>query len=479
MRYFILTAVAMIGLMMASCIEDGITTSPQATLTFSRDTVNFDTVFTDLGTPTARLIVSNRSKKGVNISSIRFKRADTEFSLNVDGVSGSEFHDVEIRGRDSIYIFIECFIPATESASPGLTADDLEFVTNGVTQDVRVEAYGMNVTRLRAMRVDTDLTLTADRPYVIFDSLYVAKGATLNIDEGAQLLFHDGASLVIDGRLQAKGAPGKMIHMRGDRLDNVLPDVSYDIMAGQWRGVRFGADSYENQMEYVDMRSTTSGLYLDSCADMSRNRLTLVNSWLHNSQKNALTAYYSNISAYGCCFSEASNSAVALTGGSHIFSNCTFSNYYLFSAINGTLVELDHLFDSDIESTLDTPTLPLMTATFENCILYGLGSELNHGDLTGSQVFFRYCSLGALGEDDDNFLNCLWDTDPMFLTDRESYYFNYRLQADSPVRSAGNPAFVTDLTLIDMDGVNRLGQGNPSLGAYQYTDRPASRPQIR
>ena len=44
-------------LLPAGCINDDITTSPTATLTFSRDTLSFDTIFTETGTPTARMIV--------------------------------------------------------------------------------------------------------------------------------------------------------------------------------------------------------------------------------------------------------------------------------------------------------------------------------------------------------------------------------------------------------------------------------------
>ena len=72
------------------------------------------------------------------------------------------------------------------------------------------------------------------------------------------------------------------------------------------------------------------------------------------------------------------------------------------------------------------------------------------------------------GSDDDNFTNCLWETDPLFRTVREDYIFNYRLQEDSPVKAAGDPALVTPEVLYDMDGVDRLRDGAPSLGAYQY-----------
>lgn len=465
MRYFILTFICGLSLIMASCIEDGISTSPSDVLTFSRDTVNFDTVFTDVGTPTARLVVSNKASKGINISSIRFRNPETVFRMNVDGMSGYDFSDVEIRAKDSLYVFIECFIPESPDASPGLVADELEFVTNGVTQTVRVEAYGQNVTRLRNVRIEREMTLTAEQPYVIFDSLTVAPNAVLNIEPGAQLLFHDGASLVVEGTLLARGTSDKKIALRGDRLDNVLPDVGYDIMAGQWKGVRIAAQSFENRMEYVDMRSTVSGLTLDSCADLSRQKLTLLNSWLHNSQGNVLSSKYAKVDAFGCCFSEAADAVVSLTGGSHEFLQCTIANNYLFSAIRNPLLCLYHVLPVDAEENEQ----PLMTASFNNSIIYGLADDLNIGDFTGADIFFRYVSLKSGGTDDDNFINCFWDTDPMFFTDRPKYYFNYRLKNDSPVISAGNPEFITPAVQYDMDGINRLGNGNPSLGAYQWT----------
>lgn len=447
-----------------SCISDEISTSSSDVLTFSRDTVNFDTVFTDVGTPTARLVVCNRAKKGIKISSIRFRNPETLFSMNVDGMSGRDFSDVEIRAKDTVFMFIECFIPETQGASPGLVEDEIEFVTNGVTQTVRVEAYGQNVTRLRNLRVGKDMTLTADRPYVVFDTLVVESGATLSIRPGAQVLFHDGAKLVVNGRLDARGEQGKMIALRGDRLDDVLPDVEYDIMSGQWHGVRIGAGSFGNRMEYVDMRSTVEGLVIDSCADLSQKKLTILNSWLHNSQGSVLTSRYANVDAYGTCFSEASRGVLDLKGGEHVFLQCTIANNYLWH-IYSPLVVLSHLLPADLEGG---NTQPLMKATFANSIIYGLSDDLNVGDLNDSDVWLRYVSLKAEEEDDEHFINCLWDTDPLFYTDRPAYVFNYRLQPESPCRDAADAALITPLVRYDMDGIDRLAGGKPSLGAYQY-----------
>ncbi len=452
----------LVSVMVQSCISDDFTTSSSVRLRFSTDTVSFDTVFTDLGTPTARLRVFNPDKKGVNISSISFgSGADSRFSMNVDGVSGSSFHDVEIRGGDSIFIFIECYIPENQDARPFKVEDLILFNTNGTEQKVVVEAFGQNVTRLRNVEVTSDMTLTAARPYVIFDSLTVRPGATLCVDPGAQLLFHDKASLVVEGRLEAIGEPGKLIAMRGDRLDNVLPDVGYDIMAGQWKGVRIAAGSFDNRMEYCDMRSTTDGLRIDSTADVSRRKLTLVNSWLHNSQSTVLESRYARVDAYGCIFSEAADAVVSLHGGVHRFSQCTMANYYLFSVISSPILSLYHLFGHEVN---DLNPNPVMSASFDNGIIYGLASDINEGDLTGSDVYLRYMLMKATGTDDANFLHCLWGDDPLFETVREDYYFNYRLKADSPAIGAGDPTLVAPETVTDIDGHRRATP--PALGAY-------------
>lgn len=446
-----------------ACISDDFTSSPSDILTFSTDTVTFDTVFTDLGTPTARLKVFNKAKKSVNISSIRFKGEEGIFSMNVDGVSGKEFRDVEIRGEDSIFVFIECYIPETQVNTPVLVEDQLQFVTNGVTQNVQVEAYGQNVVRLHGLTVAEDMVMTAEMPYVIFDSLTVAKDATLRIMPGANILFHDKAKMTVEGTLEAVGKADSMINMRGDRLDNVLPDVGYDILSGQWEGIRFTPESFGNRLEYVDMRSMKTGCRVDSCGDLTRSKLVMVNSWIHNSQASAFESSHANVDAYGCVFSEAAQAAVMLTGGRHEFVQCTFSNYYLFAVPSLPLVTLYHVFEEDRAEGNESP---LMTAEFLNCIFYGMPADINTGDLEGSDVYLKYCSLKSPGEDDEHFIACLWDTDPLFYTVREDYDFNYRVKEDSPVIGAGNPAYITPLCLFDMTGVDRLATGSPTLGAY-------------
>lgn len=455
---------ALLSAILPGCISDDITSSPSARLSFSSDTLRFDTVFTDIGSPTARLIVFNRENKGVNISSIRMRDDNGIFSFNVDGVSGREFQDVEIRANDSIYIFVECHIDENSDIKPFLVEGMMDFTLNGNTQSVLLEAYGRNVERLRGVTIDRDMTMTAGRPYVVFDTLRVAKDATLTLEPGTRLYFHDKGVLLVEGTLHALGEKGNFVEMRADRMGNLFPDTGYEILAGQWEGIRFAPGSFGNRMEYVEMQSTVSGVTIDSCGVTDRDKLTLVNSWLHNSQGHVLSSVHSKVNAYGCCFSDAGKATVMLQGGEHEFVQCTLANYYLFAISPESILTLRNV--NKDETLVNPGAWTPMKASFENCIVYGITDPLSPGDLKDTDVYFRNVLLGVKGDNDEHFIDCIWNEDPLFETIREKYVFNYRLKEDSPALHAGNPDFVSPVCLYDMDGIDRLASGTPALGAY-------------
>lgn len=154
--------------LLGSCIEDGFTTSSSDVLAFKMDTVAFDTVITLQGTATKQMVVYNRSSKQINISSIKVAGLASKghFHLNVDGIRGDEFQNVEIRGNDSIFIFIEAYLDEMEQDEPTLLEDRLEFVTNGVTQSVLLSAWGQDVVRLRGDTISRSMHFTANKPYL-------------------------------------------------------------------------------------------------------------------------------------------------------------------------------------------------------------------------------------------------------------------------------------------------------------------------
>lgn len=464
LRTILWAVVAMLAVVTTGCIEDGFTTSSNDVLEFSVDTISFDTIFTGEGTPTLQFVVRNKHSKQLNISSITLAgESGATFYLNVDGVKGESFSDVEIRGKDSIYVFVEAYIDYTNELNPIEFVDHINFITNGVTQQVTLTAWGIDVERLTAPHITQDTQFTNERPYLIYDTLRVDSGVTLTLQPGCTLYFHDAAAMVVDGTLVANGTQDQIINMRGDRLDEVLNGVDYDIMSGQWGGIRFTGSSFGNSIRYTYMRGSTDGVIADSC-NVSQVKLSLFNSILHNAVNSVLTASHCWIEAEGCEFSDAGGSVVKLIGGKERLVNCTIANYYLFSVISGTMLNMSYVF-SDDSNGVD----PMMDASFDNCIFYGIATDFNIGRFPDADVYIRYCLMKSDGYDDENFISCVWAGLPYFYTVREDYFFDYRLRDTSEAIGKGNPEYLSDEGMTDFYGVSRLrDDGTVDIGAYSY-----------
>lgn len=470
--FFGLLGAVMAAAGMSSCIEDGVSSSPSDQPSFSTDTVRMGELFTLGASPTSRFVVYNRHDKIINISEIGFRDDDAgQFRLNVDGLSGRRFSNIEIRPNDSIFVFVEATLAENGRDLPVDVVAHIDFKVNGVTSSVPVKAQGQDVERLSGdVRFSSDAVLGAGKPYMVKDSIVVEPGARLTIPAGARLLMQEGAAIIVHGTLEIAGTQEKPVEITGHRTGFVAAQIPYEVMSGQWRGIRFAPESKDNTIRYASIRNSEEGLVLDYCGgSKERPALTIVNSVVRNTKGYVVEAIHSALTAVGCEFSDASLGLVRLVGSEHTLNHCTLANYYLFTAV-GTALQLEHLDPADTEfnAALDREEdaeLPWMKADISNTIIYGLGADLSHGDLTGLEVYLRNCLLKSDGTDDDNFINCIWGEDPLYGVDRESYLFDYRVDAESPAIGAGDAALVSPLGAVDIYGASRVAA--PTVGAYQ------------
>lgn len=460
------------GLMMlmalsTSCIEDGFTTSSSDVLAFNMDTVAFDTVITLQGTATKQMVVYNNSKKQINISSIKVAGLASKghFHLNVDGIRGDEFQNVEIRGNDSIFIFIEAKLDEMEQDEPTLLVDRLEFVTNGMTQKVWLTAWGQDVIRINGDTISRNTRFKADKPYLIYDTMFVEPGVTLTLDAGTTLLFHDKAAMRCAGRMLANGTADDPITFRGDRLDRIVGETSFDIMSGQWGGIIFTPPTMGNVLKHVIMRGSSIGMHCSAYGDTVNCALKLVNCVLTNSFSTCLATATCYVEAIGTEFSNAAEEVAYFAGGKVMASQCTFANDYLF-----TIPTLPILNIFDVEYS--NGEIGKIRANFDNCIIYGIPPDLNEGNLDDFNVYLRYCLLRSAGENDSHFINCVWAGDPKFLTVRDDYLFDYRLGNESDAIGKGHPDLCPREARYDRYGNDRLATGLVDLGAYVWTYIP-------
>lgn len=450
------------------CIEDGISTSPQHQPQPGIDTLNLGVVFTGEGTPTAHFKVYNRHDKIISIDKISLRpgESDANWRFNVDGISGSEFAGVEIRPNDSIFVFADVTLPDLRGNEGREYINHIDFTTRGVTQSVTLAVTGVDAERLRGVTLTEDATFTAERPYVIYDSLTVAEGATLTLEAGTKLHFHSDAFLTVDGTLQSKGLPGAEVEMTGDRMGTVVGRVDYEIMSGQWGGLWFSSTSAGNVMEYTSVRNTTWGVVvMNSQYTEATPALRMVNCQLRNSKDFVLSTYHTGVEAIGCELADASSGVVYMQGGNVLISNSTIANYYLFTAV-GPALQFSHAW-VDEEMNQDDADLPLLKADIRNSIIYGMGQDLSHGDLSGTEIYLRNCILRSEGSDDDNFIGCLWNADPLYYTVRTDYHFDYRVHPESPAIGVADPELTPEWLVDDRYGRLRT---NGTLGAYEFDE---------
>jgi len=467
--HWLLAAIVVTCITLSSCIDDSMSTSASDQPTFSTDTVRFGTLFTDTPSPTQRFKVFNAHDKGMNISRIAFiDDPDGIFRLNVDGVSGREFNNVEIRENDSIFVFVEVTLPENGRNIPVDVVAHIQFETNGVALKLPVKASGRDCVRLADdTHFATDASLTADKPYLIAGALVVDEGATLTIEEGAELYFHDDAYMEVHGTLRVEGTAENPVTMTGDRFGFVAATIPYELMSGQWRGIMFAPESSDNHISHASIRNSTEGIVLDHVPYTDAvPSLTIVNTQVRNTKNYVLHAIHSSVVAAGCEFTDASSGIVRLEGGTHNFNHCTLANYYLFTALGGPALQLTHLGEGIDQAEGDDAALPFLSAQFSNSIIYGNGTDISHGDLTDTAVTLRTCVLKSDGSDGDNFIGCLWNTDPAYYTVREQYLFDYRLRPNSPAAGKADPSYISPLTPADRFGTPR-DPATLTPGAYQ------------
>ena len=90
-----------------SCRKDFNFENSTGNLSFSKDTVYLDTVFSTINSSTYGFKVYNKSNTDVQIPKIELaKGVHSYYKLNVDGQAGDSFTNTPLYAKDSLYIFV-------------------------------------------------------------------------------------------------------------------------------------------------------------------------------------------------------------------------------------------------------------------------------------------------------------------------------------------------------------------------------------
>jgi len=140
MRSYLFIIVTLLLIVTTSCRKDFDFEPSTGNLTFSKETIYLDTVFTNIGSSTYTLKVYNTSNKNIKIPSVRLTKGEqSNYRLMVDGIPGKVFQNIELLAKDSLFIFIETTLNYSDfknSESEYLYTDQIEFGSGSTIQKV-------------------------------------------------------------------------------------------------------------------------------------------------------------------------------------------------------------------------------------------------------------------------------------------------------------------------------------------------------
>ena len=499
----VITLLGVIGLLFTvSCKKDIITDDPAAKLSFSTDTLAFDTVFTQMGSTTQRFLIYNKNAESVIVSKIELKGGSvSNFQLNVNGQPGTTFTEMEIKGNDSAFVFAEVTIDPNNTTNPFVIFDEVVFHTNGNVQTVVLSAWGQNAYYYKPniyinglppishvsdypdyYTVGSIVDLPNDKPHVIFGFLMVDSATTLNIPAGTQLHFYDKSGLWAyrGSVLNVNGEKDNEVIFQGTRLEEY-----YDDQPGQWDRVILNEGPADHTFNNVIIKNAFIGIqaeefYLDGDPQLANNNIKMYNTVIKNSAGLGMLVRNHNIQADNLLLANSGNILLAIQGaGTSRFLHSTITNFWRFGTRSDETLLLSNYFNLP---TTDGGLLEVagdLDVTFDNSIIYGTNDE----ELVTDSVFnadFKY-----------KFTNCVLKTTKDTLnTGLAGKFENIVLNPSQPFsNSYNNPLFIdpyaddfllhdssraidkgdivlTDTLLLDLKGDTR--DNLPDLGVYEY-----------
>ncbi|NDP21672.1 MAG: right-handed parallel beta-helix repeat-containing protein [Paludibacter sp.] len=462
---------------LTSCNEDRFSTNPSDRLEFSTDTLSFDTVFTTIGSATSKILVYNRNNSALNISQIHLAGGkNSSFRINVDGSLNeyNQFADIEIRAHDSLYIFVQVTVDVSDPQSPMFIEDSLIFSTNGVNQNVKLQAYGQDMEPLKNLYIQNDTVLTAKKPYLVYGYLAIDTAKTLTLMPGCKLFFHNNANLIVYGNLKAEGTAAEPIIMRGDRLDKIKFETPfpYNNVAGQWGGIYLLWKGGKHVLKHVNMNSGYVGIYFSNNDKNTLPRLDITDSRIHNFLLYGLVVQNGNVTVVNTEISNSSSYTVYLNGGKHTFIQSTIANYF-----NNSNVQPVTRDKKPAVMIMNLNRIAPMETVFRNCVISG--SAENEFSLASRFMeqyngIFNHCYIRKPDSLKLNqFTNIRWSEikDTVFKDTRYDYikntYFNFTPDSVSPARGLADKTIASQYPL-DLNGNNRMDDGEPDAGAYEW-----------
>jgi len=430
-------------------------------LSFSIDTLVFDTVFTSIGSTTKQFKIYNKENKTVNISDIELMGGDASpFRMNVDGIMSTKIQDIELEGKDSLFVFVEVTLAVSGQNLPLIIEDSIRFRTNGVDQYVQLAVWGQDA-YFHYKDLNEGIWPT-DKPHVIYG--FAAIGypkidslKTLEIQAGTQIHLHKNALLyVYKSTLNIQGTIGNEVVFQGDRLEQDYQNVS-----GQYYGIYF-EKARPSTINYAIIKNGTSGIHLFSRDQAFTDyTLSVTNTIIKNQARYGIFIYSgAKVKAENCIIAKnGTHALLVLEGGDFNFNHCNLLGYGPSTA---AAVGISNFYNDYSSGTTNVGSIN--EGVLQNCIISGtLPTEMAIDTIQMQGVTinfdFNHCLIQSEEIQTDGFYqNILWNGNPNFTNTIE-------LDFSFPSSAIQNEQGINSTVVSDIFGNSR--NNPPDVGAIE------------
>lgn len=452
-------------MLLFSCRKDSFITSGEARVTITADTLKYDTIFVTTGSTYRTFKIINENNQKLRLSSLKLMGgASSVYKMNVDGIPGIQFTNLEIEPNDSLYVFAQVTINPNAANLPFILRDSVEISYNGKKRLVQLEAWGQNAHFFRNKVVAANEIWNNDLPYVILGSLLINTNQTLTINKGCRIYVHADAPVVVNGTLLVNGLKDTVdrVYFQGDRLDEPYKDYP-----ASWPGIFFQPTSKDNVFNYAVIKNAYQAIGLQDPSSTMFPKLTLNECVIDNAYDAGIISINSSVRARNCLISNCGKNLFLAKGGDYQFTHCTVVTYAnrFIDHRDPVLLLSNYIVVNNNQITAN------LNAVFRNCIFWG------ENGLVDNEVVVTKSGTGTFNVSFDYNLwkvqtaptninppsGIINNQPPQFDSINTSKnFYDFRLKASSPAVNKGANAGV----IIDLNGKSRP-VGLPDLGCFE------------
>jgi len=436
-------------------VEKLTTNFPTNPLIVSDDTLVYDTLITgEKVSITKRIKVFNKLDNAIIINAIRLgSNSDAVYDIIVNGQKGPSVSNIELLGKDSIYVLVSLNLTNGNAANPYILSDSILYEVGGHKSVTQLLAWGQDAQYLYNDTIKTATTFTNSKAYVVVGNLFVDSLACLTINAGTKLFFANNAQMIVKGCLTVNGNFSNQCS-----FEPVRKDGKYENQAGMWAGIQFLGKNVACNLSWVTIKNADFGLDFSNAKPVSK------------------------VNVLNCRFFNFTDRAIAIKDGDFVFANCLAYksiNELLYFNGNGNVSVYNSSFcNNSTGFSRQNPSVNFsdslttnFNVVFNNNIVAGeLAEEFKLNLKTGTSVY-KVNNNMLKGKTTNKYLNNLFYSNSTEFTFKNVEKYNFAVDTVTTTPLLISPTINYGIAIpgiTDKQDLNgKFRDGQPDLGPFE------------